>query len=71
MKRSKRKIQKIQELERELEDLCIHALEEKVKILTTKVDKLEKARDWFKVGNCIRLKDANDKRILEVMRVTP
>ena len=42
MKRSKRKIQ---ELERELEDLCIHALEEKVKILTKKVDKLEKARD--------------------------
>ena len=38
---SDEKIQKIQELERELEDLCIHALEEKVKILTTKVDKLE------------------------------
>ena len=62
---------KIHELERELNKMRIHILEEKVKILTRKVCDLENEHDEFRVGNCVRLKDANDKRTLEVTRVTP
>ena len=63
--------EKVQELERELNKMCIHILEEKVEMLSKKVRELEKAQDEFEVGNCVRLKDANDKRALEVTRVTP
>ena len=50
--------------------LRISALEEKVKRFTKKVAKLEGGEDDFEVGNCVRLKDKNDDRMLEVTRVT-
>ena len=62
---------KVHELERELNKMRIHNLEEKVKTLTKKVRELEKAHGEFEVGDCVRLKDANDKRSFEVTRVTP
>ena len=57
-------------LERELYRLRIAALEKTVKRLTIKIAELEGEEDDFKVGNCVRLKDQNDVRILEVTRVT-
>lgn len=63
--------EKVRELERELDKMRIHILEEKVNMLSKKVRELEIAQDEFEVGNCVRVKDANDKRILEVTRVTP
>ena len=57
-------------LEREMHKLRIEALEETVKRLTTKVAELEGEEDGFKVGNCVRLKDQNDDRMLEVTQVT-
>ena len=62
-------------LERELHKLSISALrisalEEKVKNLTKKVSKLEGGEDDFEVRNCVRLRDKNDDRMLEVTRVT-
>ena len=62
--------EKVHELERELNKMRIRILEEKVKVLSKKVRELEKAQDEFEVGNCVRLKDANDKRVLEVTCVT-
>ena len=62
---------KILELERELNTLRISALEEEIKKLSKKVAKLEKEEDDFERGNIVRLKDKNDNRILEVVRVTP
>ena len=57
-------------LERKLHQLRIAALEKTVKNLTIKLAELEGEEDDFKVGNCVRLKDQNDVRILEVTRVT-
>ena len=39
--------EKVQELERELNKMCIHILEEKVEMLSKKVRELEKAQDEF------------------------
>ena len=48
----------------------VHGLE-KHKINLRKVRELENVQDECEVGNCVRLKDANDKRALEVTCVTP
>ena len=42
------------------------ALEKTVKKLAIKVVELEKKEDDFKAENCVRLKDQNDDRMLEV-----
>ena len=69
--------QKILELERKLDKLRISNLEEKVKTLTKRVSKLEDKEykedkeDDFAVGNCVKLKNGNDDRVLEVVYVTP
>ena len=62
---------KILELERKLDKLRISNLEEKVKILTKRISKLEDKEDNFAAGNCVKLKDVNDNRVLEVVHVTP
>ena len=68
---------KILELERKLNKLRIRKLEEKVKTLTKRVSKLEDKEykedkeDDFVVGNCVKLKNGNDDRVLEVVYVAP
>ena len=68
--------QKILDLERKLDKLRISNLEDKVKTLTKRISKLEDKdkedkKDDFAVGNCVKLKNGNDDRVLEVVCVTP
>ena len=56
-----------------MDKLRISNLEEKVKTLTKRISKLEEKdkEDDFAVGNCVKLKNGNDDRVLEVVYVTP
>ena len=66
---------KILDLERKLDKLRISNLEVEVKTLTKRISKLEdkdkEDKDDFAVGNCVKLKNGNDDRVLEVVYVTP